>query len=201
MKALKLEFNYQKATQAINYLARKEGGSINKMKVIKLIYLADRYHLRKYARPIVNDEYFAMDFGPVGSSVKDVAEESDFLSDIERNYAKDFIEKICRYDVRSVNNPEMSVFSKSDVEALDFVYENFGALDQYELADLSHYYPEWERFREALAAGITRELMDYLDFFKDPANYPQDCFTDNDEDLKAVREIFEEDLRIASAWV
>ncbi len=36
---LMLDFDYKKATQAINYLAKKEGGKINKMKAIKVIWL------------------------------------------------------------------------------------------------------------------------------------------------------------------
>ena len=49
-----LEFDHEKATQAINFFARESGGQINKMKAIKLIYFAERYHLRKYGRPITN---------------------------------------------------------------------------------------------------------------------------------------------------
>ena len=59
--------SYKKATQALNFFALKKDGKINKMKAIKLIYLADRLHLRKYGRPIVGDIYWAMKLGPVGS--------------------------------------------------------------------------------------------------------------------------------------
>jgi len=91
MKML-LEFDYKKATQAINYLTKKEGGQIDKLKLMKLIYFADRYHLRRYGRPMFNDTYFAMRLGPVGSSVKDIAElSSRFLDDDERSYAGQFI--------------------------------------------------------------------------------------------------------------
>lgn len=55
-----LPFDYRKTTQALNFFAVKNGGHINKMRSIKLIYFADRFHLRKYGRPITNDEYFAM---------------------------------------------------------------------------------------------------------------------------------------------
>jgi len=90
MKML-LEFDYKKATQAINYLAIKEGGRIEKLKLIKLVYFADRYHLRRYGRPMINDAYFAMPLGPVGSSVKDIAEFSSFLDETERVYANCYI--------------------------------------------------------------------------------------------------------------
>src|ERR1700681_3309737 len=84
-------FSHRKATQALNFFANRAGGSINKMKVLKLVYFADRYHLRKYGRPVVGDEYVAMNYGPVASGTKDLAEMSYFLGEEEESYAKRFI--------------------------------------------------------------------------------------------------------------
>src|SRR5680860_294981 len=58
---LRFQVSYEKATQALNFMATKDGGRISKLKAIKLIFLADRYHLRKYGRPVVGDQYFAME--------------------------------------------------------------------------------------------------------------------------------------------
>src|SRR5438309_84841 len=77
-------FSHRKATQALNFFAQRAGGSINKMKALKLVYFADRYHLRKYGRPVVGDEYLAMNYGPVASGTKDLAEMSDFLAVVIR---------------------------------------------------------------------------------------------------------------------
>ena len=52
-----------------------------KMKALKLVYIADRYHLRKYGRLITNDTYFAMNYGPVPSGTKDIAEASEVFLD------------------------------------------------------------------------------------------------------------------------
>lgn len=54
---LHFEPSHEKATQALNYLARENGGEINRMKALKLVYLADRYHLRTFGRPVVGDDY------------------------------------------------------------------------------------------------------------------------------------------------
>ena len=62
---LHFEFDYRKATQALNYFAGQEGDQINKMKVLKLLYFVDRYHIRKYGRLVTNDNYLAMQHGPV----------------------------------------------------------------------------------------------------------------------------------------
>lgn len=81
-------FDFKKATQALNYLAKKFGGNINKMQAIKLIYFADRYHLRKYGRPVTNDEFVAMGYGPVGSKTKDIAENTPFWIKSKLNIVK-----------------------------------------------------------------------------------------------------------------
>ena len=68
------QFAYKKATQALNFFAIENGGEIEKLHALKLIFFADRYHLRKYGRPITNDQYWAMRLGPVPSGTKDLFE-------------------------------------------------------------------------------------------------------------------------------
>ena len=85
-----MTFSHKKATQAINFFACRNGGAIEKLRLLKLIFFADRYHLRKFGRPITNDPYWAMQFGPVASSVKELAE-MDTVSGAERHYAMTFI--------------------------------------------------------------------------------------------------------------
>ena len=83
-----LSFDYKKTTQALNFFARKNDCKQNKLKALKLIFFADRYHIRKFGRPITNDKYEAMEYGPVPSNAKDLAEMNDFLGAEERVYAK-----------------------------------------------------------------------------------------------------------------
>lgn len=202
MKML-LEFDYKKATQAINYLTKKEGGQIDKLKLIKLVYFADRYHLRRYGRPVVNDAYFAMPLGPVGSSVKDIAEFSSFLDESEREYANNFIGRGGGDNtVVSIANVDSEVFSKSEIEALDFAYNEFGAQTAPALVDITHRYPEWGKFKSALESKeTTREQMSYADFFDNPVNGDiTDKFALKNDVLSASKELFEDDYKIAEYW-
>lgn len=82
----------------LNFLARQAGGHINKLKALKLVYFADRYHLWKYGRPITNDEYFAMNFGLVASATKDLAKGSDFRPDVEKQYASQYLDAVSHYE-------------------------------------------------------------------------------------------------------
>jgi uncharacterized phage-associated protein len=160
-----LETSYKKATQALNFLALKKDGKINKMKAIKLVYLADRLHLRKYGRPIVGDVYWAMKLGPVGSCTKRVAE-LDMSGDV-LSYTKKYIQPIDdkKQFFVSLKSVDLDLFSKTDIECLESIYTTFGDRDQFELADLTHNYPEWKKHEKELKGGKKRVLMNYNDFF------------------------------------
>lgn len=198
---MKSEFDHKKATQAINYFSQKEGGKIDMMKVIKLIYFADRYHLRKYGRPVVNDTYWAMSFGPVGTTVKDIAGFSQFLDEEELRYAVEYLAKGDSYFILSKNKVDDKVFSDSDVEALEFAYSTFGKFGQFDLAEITHKYPEWLKYKSALESReTTREEMNYFDFFLDPVSAKEDPFILSKEDLNNSKEIFQETCKEASYW-
>src|SRR2546430_14116429 len=86
----------RKSTQALNYFAHKAASGapirrLNKMKALKLLFFADRYHLRKYGRPVSDCAYFAMKHGPVASEAKRVAEDSARLDVLSRNYVRRYV--------------------------------------------------------------------------------------------------------------
>lgn len=199
MLRIHFNFDYKKATQALNHLALKRHGKINKLKALKLIHLADRYHLRKYGRLVTNDIYFAMNYGPVPSGVKDIAEGSEFLGDKEQEYSSQYITVIDQYTLESVNPVDGSVFSDSDIEALDFAWEKFGHLNQFNLAKLTHKYPEWKRHKEALKVDSRIQIF-LEDFLKDPESNIEKCFELDEEDRTARREQLAEMARITLLW-
>lgn len=188
-----LPFKYKKATQALNFFAIKEGGKINKMKALKLIFFADRFHLRKYGKPILNDEYFAMPYGPVASGTKDIAEFTSYLSEDAREYATDFI-KLLEDGLTLLSKSEYNqkVFSRSDLEALEFAWGKFGYIEEFPISDVTHKYPEWKR-HEAALKKTTRVKMSYEDFFEDPLEPEEKCFDltmeEKNERLSYVKEI------------
>lgn len=194
-----LAFNYKKATQALDYFAEKSGGTINRLKALKLVYLADRYHLRKYGRLITNDTYFAMDNGPVASGAKDLAEESDFTSREAQNYASSYIESSTRYDYSSKKPTSKGELSDSDLEALDYAWDRFGHLDEWGIVDLTHKYPDWYKHKLSLKS-LDRVQMDLDDFFDDSDFQVDNCFELTNKDKEIRREQLKEMLAIESLW-
>ncbi|MFX0141339.1 MAG: Panacea domain-containing protein [Candidatus Hodarchaeota archaeon] len=194
-----LKFSHKKATQVLNYFAIREGGKINKMKALKLTFLADRYHLRKYGRPITNDEYFAMEFGPVASGVKDIAEKTIVLDQKVKDYSSRFLD-LKRYDLISKNSLEKDVFSDTDVEALDYVWNKFGSMDEFKLSRVTHQYPEWKK-HEATLKTASRVRMNLEDFLDDPELENIDrCYSLTKDEKIDRKEQLEELNYLESLW-
>lgn len=190
--------SYKKATQALNFFAVKKDGRINKMKAIKLIFLADKLHLRKYGRPIVGDSYFAMKFGPVGSQSKNVAELSDRLPKEIGIYARKYIKPtLDKNTFMSLGSVDLGIFSKTDIECLNLVYKEFSDKDQFELARITHKYPEWLKHKKILESGKKKSVsMNYNDFFLDANN--EKIFSQDRKVLTLSKELFEEENEISN---
>jgi len=194
-------FSHRKATQALNFFALQAGGSINKLKALKLVFFADRYHLRRYGRPVIGDEYLAMNYGPVPSGTKDVAEMSEFLGEGEASYAKTFLRPLDRYTFSSEQPMEDRVFSASDRDALAWAWAKFGGLDGFALADMTHAYPEWKRHEEALKAKLeSRAPMNYRDFLLDPPEGFEPCHPLSEAEREAVAEGIGEVASFERSW-
>lgn len=143
--------------EALHYILSKTKRA-GKIKLIKLVYLADKYHLLKYARTVTNDDYYAMQFGPVGTTVKDVltfdkdmlAKEYKYLSKRISRSGKEFeaIPSRLKYDH----------LSESDLEALDFVAAKFGKMTGTQLINYTHLYPEWAQHADLFKGKCIRRM-------------------------------------------
>jgi uncharacterized phage-associated protein len=186
-------FNYKKAVQSLNFLSHKEGGKTNKMKAIKLVWLADRLHLRRHGRTITGDIYFALKHGPVPSTTRDILEENPFgLDEDEFNYASEFIKVTDKYNFTSQSELDDKVFSATDIKALEDIFKTYGKYDHFELRDISHQFPEWKKYESALNSRVSSRFpMLFEDFFEDAD--PRFDKLQIDPEIKSVsKEIFQE---------
>lgn len=181
----------KKAIQALNFFAAKEGGKINRMKAIKLIWLSDRAHLRKFGRTILSDRYYAIKFGPIPSKAKTLSESNPPVEDYIIEYRDKYVEPLGRYTIQSKSKPELNVFSETDIEAMEAIYKTFGDKDKFQLSDLSHNFPEWKRFEKHFKVSSSRRDIDYSDFFNDTPESSK-FFKESDELLKLSKEVYEE---------
>jgi hypothetical protein len=189
-------FNYKKSVQALNFFASFEKKSFNNMKAIKLVWMSDRLHLRTYGRTITGDIYFAMPYGPVASTTLDLATENPYLSKEELDYRNQFLLKIDSYHYKSICEPVLKVFSETDREVLYTINKQYGPLGEFDLSELSHSFPEWNKFESELKAKLGfRFPINQEDFFlnvKDPAK----IFIDDEDSLAVTKAVYHENQKL-----
>ena len=188
---------YQKIVQMINFFAKKnELEQISKIIVLKLIFFADRYHMRKYGSMISNDEYWAMTYGPVPSTAKTITELSVSDPDI-MEYVKTFLRKGKKFIVKSIAPVDNDQFSKSEIEAMEYAFSLFMSVGN--IVELTHTLPEWKKHEKFLVSIHSRRKMDPCDFF---SHIKGDDYSGNipADHLNMAEEIFRENKLIQS-WL
>jgi uncharacterized phage-associated protein len=136
LASIRFPFSLAKAVEAAAVLLQSTGDRMPYMRLIKLLYLADRESLHRYGRPIVGGRYVAMKLGPVTSEVLDEIK----LKHLSR--WQEVIEK-AEYDVKLRQMPRIELLSDAEIAVLKEVADLFRRLDQWALSDVTHALPEW----------------------------------------------------------
>ena len=193
-----IPFSIKKSLQVLYYLQSRSGIS-DKLSLLKLIFFADRYHIRNYGIPMLQDDYCAMTLGPVCSKTYGLIKKGLYYDGLT-NEGKAFVDGnlFCNGDIVSVKDTGSEQLSASDLEALDFSIANFARFTPYQLSEITHAYPEWSKYQELLESHRSAsEQMDYADFFNNPDTdnvsikrylNGKDPFADDDDVLNAMRE-------------
>ena len=134
---IQLSFNEKKAAAAAGVLLKQVGGRMPYMRLIKLLYLADRESLDRTGRPIIGGRYVAMKYGPVLSEVLDL------VKDEGGSLWSEFIQTD-RFDVVLAGEPDLGPLSQVEIDLLQEAAQLCEKLDQWKLADLTHTFPEWK---------------------------------------------------------
>jgi uncharacterized phage-associated protein len=162
---MRLRFNERKATQAAALLLQLRGGKMSYLKLIKLLYLADREALLQWGRPITTDRYFAMDRGPVLSRIMDLATDGEDPG--SPSIWANHISVPSNYEVRLQTDAGRDELSDAEVELLKRIFQAHGHKSRWEMVDLTHTLPEWKNpqggaipitYRDILKAGGKTEL-------------------------------------------
>lgn len=167
-----MDINLQKIENAILFFIGKNGGTIGRTKLMKLLWLSDRLHLNKYGRLILKDRYYALPYGPVPSLGLDISN-------------KGIRDSICVKGNNITSSKEYceDFFSKSDLKIMNYVWEKLKNTDSIEASDYSHKYPEWLRYEKELNDKEAPNSYDIViqDFFEFPdLNEFADLLTEED---------------------
>ena len=113
------------------------------MKLIKLLYLADREALSRWGRPITTDRYVSMKHGPVLSGVLNLITEGEDPSLGQTVWGKHISEPE-KFDVSLKEDSSGDLLSEAEDELLDETSRTFGHMNRWRLVDFVHTLPEWK---------------------------------------------------------
>ncbi len=151
------KFNEIKTTQAAALFLKKNDDHMNYMKLIKLLYFADRGALTLWERPITGDTYVSMPHGPVLSTVLDIINNGKYHN--INPYWYKYISTPSDYEIKLEEIPELDALSKREIELIDELYERFKDFNQWEMVDLCHeILPELEEVKNT-SKGIKIETI------------------------------------------
>lgn len=135
-------FREDKTTQAVAILIGLSEGTINYMKLVKLLYLVDREALNRWGQPVTFDDYFSMDHGPVLSRTLDLINEG--VRPGRSSYWHEHISPPEDYLVTRLQSAGTDKLSDAEIDLIREVHEEYGHMDKWELVDLLHQMlPEW----------------------------------------------------------
>lgn len=135
---MSFEFDPEKALSSTAYLAERTGETM--YTILKMVYVADRYHLAKYGRPITGDNFFALPEGAcptrIYDSMKSLRGEKNlnYLPGSENYLDVDPI----TFDVTVKDMPSLDTLSASEIECLDETISILKRLGRWHIRKLAH---------------------------------------------------------------
>lgn len=127
------------SAQIAAFFATRAGGSINIMKLVKLMYLADRESMSRYGAPISFDRMVSMDEGPVLSRTLNLIN-----GDVSKKAAAIWDSWITAREGHQVSarkevTPDaLDRLSDADLEVMEDTWKRFGHMDQWDLSKYTH---------------------------------------------------------------
>lgn len=134
-------FNRFKTMQAAAYLLRREPARrMNYMRLIKLLYLAEREILAEAGKPLTGSRVIAVRRGPVLEEVLALIHGQHIATP---EWARFF--RTDRYHIEMIDDPGVSHLSKFVSGTLEAVAERYDQFDEWDLAEETRKLLEWRR--------------------------------------------------------
>ena len=148
-------FRFDRSLQAAAYLVKLAGGEEYYLRLLKLLYIADRNYLLKYGEMITGDRVVAMKNGPVLSNIFDLIKGIRGQGVNSDKWAYHLQTLPDSHTVRLIDDPRTGSLCRASQEILDDVYTKYGKMPRFKLRDLTHSFPEWQKyFQENIVQSI-----------------------------------------------
>lgn len=172
-----LEFRpkYDKIVELLLYLAHRKPGA-DKYQAVKFFYLADKAHLERYGRPITQERYVALDYGPVASTALDLLNGDKWtmrkVGITELPFETEKVTREGKSEILVIKKPRRDVdfdlFSKSDLRVFDEILAEYGDRSFNDLYEITHSHTAYKRAWDSRPTGARAAGMLYEEMIESP---------------------------------
>lgn len=130
-------FSEERVTHMAAYLLKKEGGRMAYIKLLKLLYLAERKAMAKWGGSMSGDHFVSMPHGPVLSQTYDLIKG---ISEVSSPWQK-IIQGKDNYDVslrENIDIDDLDELSPSEIKILEETFDEFGHMAPFQIVDYTH---------------------------------------------------------------
>lgn len=137
-----LNLREKKVTQAAAQFLKLHGGPMQHLRLIKLLYLADRESIRRWSFPISFDRYFSLPYGPVLSKTLDLIKAPD---EGNHSFWRQHISRPIDHEVKLQLDPGDGELSDAECDLIKETYRLVEQIGTFDLVDDLHKtLPEWK---------------------------------------------------------
>jgi uncharacterized phage-associated protein len=138
----KVKFNEEKAVQVTAELLRLDCRTeIDKLRLVKLLYLVDRESFTERARPVIGGSYYSM---PHGTVISEALDAMSFGDEGEWATWGRFFQAKDAWTIAMVAQPTTDLISPREHRIIERVHALFGKMTPKEIRDFTHTLPEYE---------------------------------------------------------
>jgi uncharacterized phage-associated protein len=140
---LRFQFDEKKGVEALTYIATRWKG-VTPFFASKVLFFAEKWHLNRYARPIVGDTFIAMPNGPVPSTLYDFIKGNlDQAGDPAAFVAALRVDRAQYAQLNAERSVDGNILSVSDTECLDEAISFCQKHRFVSLSNLTHQERSW----------------------------------------------------------
>ena len=138
---MNIPFNLDKAMAAASILlGDTEHRCMEYMRLLKLLYVADRTVLAESDGPLLGSQVVAMKNGPLHSRIFDLIKGEDSLATTWQKFFK-----TRDFSIHLTDSPSISSLSRFEIRKLKEVSDKYRSIGTWELVDLTHEFAEWKQ--------------------------------------------------------
>jgi uncharacterized phage-associated protein len=175
-------FEFDKTLQAAGVLLSLDGDRMEQIRLLKLLYIADRELLAETGRTITGDRAVAMRHGPVLSQVYDLIRgEASRAGEWGRSI------RTVNHAVELRTDPGRGELSRGEIEKLTEVTDRYRHVDDWTLSEATHDFEEWSKnftegavapipWRDVLAAQGKEDLVEIIERDEADRRYLDELF-------------------------